>query len=149
MTGPAAGRQARGKARFAGLALAGLLGAGFWLLITSRTPGETVVPVPERPPAALNPGAGVELSARVEEVAPSRAFWVAQGGRRLLVLPVDRDTPMDAVRAGETVTVVGNLEKPASPAVLMREWGLDPRTAAILAREPVYLRARMIIPAPK
>jgi hypothetical protein len=60
------------------------------------------------------------------------------------VLPIERDTPMDAVRYGETLSIAGRLEKPASRDELVRLWNLDPRTAAILAREPVYLRAEHI-----
>ncbi len=131
------------------LALAGVLGAGFWLVSLRQPPAETAPDSRAQARDAPAAVARVEMSARVEEVAPSRAFWVVEEGRRLLVLPLDRDTPMDAVRPGETVALVGQLEKPASPDVIMREWGLDPRTAAILAREPVYLRAQIIRPARK
>ena len=97
---------------------------------------------------AVPSGDYVEFTARVDEVAPSRAFWIGlEDGRRLLVLPMERDTPMDAVRHGEMLSIAGRLEKPASQDVLVREWNLDPRTATILAHEPLYLRAERIRPA--
>ncbi len=134
-----------------------LLALGFWLLGQRWT--HTGKAPPSAPPQMPNTtyGAGdlpslggqrLEFTARVEEAAPSRAFWVGlRGGQRLLVLPIERDTPMEAVRAGEMLSLAGRLEKPASQDVLVREWNLDPRTAAILAREPLYLRAERIRPA--
>lgn len=117
-----------------------LLALGFWLFHAGKPPGTTSVTVPA--------GDYVEFTGRVDEGAPSRAFWIGlQDGKRLLVLPIERDTPMDAVRYGEMVSVAGRLEKPASQDVLVREWNLDPRTAAILAREPLYVRAERIRPA--
>lgn len=134
-----------------------LLALGFWLLgqrwtHTGQAPPFAPAQMPNTaygtPDNRYQAGQRLEITARVEEAAPSRAFWIGPGqGKRLLVLPLERDTPMDAVRAGEMVAIVGRLEKPASPDVIVREWNLDPRTAAILAREPVYLRAESIRPA--
>lgn len=105
-------------------------------------------PIPSAGDLRALAGQRVEFTSRVQEAAPSRAFWVSlQDGKRLLVLPLERDTPMEGVRAGEMITVAGRLQRPASQDVIVREWNLDPRTAMLLAREPVYLRADRIRPA--
>ena len=129
-----------------------LLALGFWLFSSRRSiqtgAAHDIGPVPTADEVRSKTGQRVEFTVRVDEVAPSRAFWVAlQQGKRLLVLPVERDTPMDAVRHGEMLSIAGRLEKPASQDVIVREWNLDPRTANILAREPLYLRAERIRPA--
>ncbi len=143
MAAPGAGERRGFRAWPVWIALGILLALGFWLF--SRRSQPTV----KAPSSITLPNSDARIfTGRVEEVAPSRAFWVRlEDGRRLLVLPMERDTPMDAVRHGEILSITGRLEKPASRDVIAREWNLDPRTAAILAREPLYLRAERIRPA--
>lgn len=140
-----------------------LLVLGAWMLSSrwGRTPAAAPPPFP--PPAQTNTlyesrirdvsgimnapdksrlsGTRVQLAnLRVESVM-GRAFTVAGG---LMVVPLNDQTPMDAVRPGALLSVSGSLEKPASAEEIQREWKLDPATADRLAAQEIYLRAGSI-----
>jgi hypothetical protein len=93
-------------------------------------------------------GYRVELAnVQVAQVAPSRAFWIADPqGRRVMVVPTNPNVPMDAAKPGSTVSIVGTVEKPGPEQQVAHNWHLDPITAAKMAADPVFLRAESIRP---
>ncbi len=152
------------------LAVAVLLGAGAWLVtVRSRAPTAATAPPPFAPPqmpntqyesrirsldaitGATDPhsmsGYRVEIANVPVVAVAGRAFWIAdQQGRRIMVLPNNPNTPMDAVQAGRTVSITGAVTRPEAQDELAKELHLDAATAAKLASQPVFLRADSIRP---